>query len=39
MKYILMMNTMKQVSMPFPDWPKEDIQAHIAFHDRLRQGA
>jgi hypothetical protein len=31
MKYILMMNTMKLGSAPFPAWQKSDIQAHIAF--------
>jgi len=31
MKYILMMNTMKAGMAAFPDWPKKDIQAHIAF--------
>jgi hypothetical protein len=30
MKYILMMNTMK-VGQGVPDWPKKDLQAHIAF--------
>lgn len=31
MKYILMMNTMKQNATPFPGCTKQDIQAHIAF--------
>jgi hypothetical protein len=31
MKYILMMNTMKANVEAFNTWPKEDIQAHIAF--------
>lgn len=31
MKYILMMNTMKQGQAPFPGWDKNDMQAHIAF--------
>jgi hypothetical protein len=31
MKYILMMNTMKANVAAFAAWPKEDIQAHIAF--------
>jgi hypothetical protein len=31
MKYILMMNTMRADSPAFPDWSKEDVQAHIAF--------
>ncbi len=31
MKYILMMNTMKASAGAFGSWPKEDIQAHIAF--------
>jgi hypothetical protein len=30
MKYILMMNTMK-ADEGVPDWPKKDLQAHIAF--------
>jgi len=30
MKYILMMNTMK-AGHGVPDWPKKDLQAHIAF--------
>lgn len=30
MKYILMMNTMK-AGHGVPDWPKNDLQAHIAF--------
>lgn len=30
MKYILMMNTMK-ADHGVPDWPKKDLQAHIAF--------
>lgn len=35
MKYILMMNTMKAGRDPFPNWSKEDIQAHIAFMMRF----
>jgi len=31
MKYILMMNTMKAGSAPFPNWSQEDVRAHIAF--------
>lgn len=31
MKYILMMNTMKAGSNPFPGWSKKDIEGHIAF--------
>ena len=31
MKYMLMMNTMKADCEAFGSWPKEDIQAHIAF--------
>jgi hypothetical protein len=31
MKYILMMNTMKAGCAAFGAWPKNDIQAHIAF--------
>jgi hypothetical protein len=30
MKYILMMNTMK-AGNGVPDWPRKDLQAHIAF--------
>jgi hypothetical protein len=30
MKYILMMNTMK-ASHGVPEWPQQDLQAHIAF--------
>jgi hypothetical protein len=30
MKYILMMNTMK-AGHGVPDWPRKDLQAHIAF--------
>jgi hypothetical protein len=30
MKYILMMNTMK-AGHGVPDWPKKDLQAHVAF--------
>jgi hypothetical protein len=30
MKYILMMNTMK-AGQGVPEWPKNDLQAHIAF--------
>lgn len=30
MKYILMMNTMR-AGHGVPDWPKKDLQAHIAF--------
>jgi hypothetical protein len=30
MKYILMMNTMR-AGQGVPDWPKKDLQAHIAF--------
>lgn len=35
MKYILMMNTMKAGSDPFPGWAKKDIQAMIAFMQRF----
>src|SRR5260370_34265014 len=31
MKFILMMNTMKAGTDSMGSWPKEDIQAHIAF--------
>ena len=37
MKYILMMNTMKAGSVGFPEWPKKDIQAHIAFMKSLNK--
>ncbi len=30
MKYILMMNTMR-AGQGVPDWPRKDLQAHIAF--------
>ena len=30
MKYILMMNTMK-AGQGIPAWPKQDLQAHVAF--------
>lgn len=31
MKYMLMMNTMKQGSNGIASWPKKDIEAHISF--------
>src|SRR5436305_637649 len=31
MKYILMMNTMKTGSAPFPGWSEQDVHAHIGF--------
>jgi hypothetical protein len=34
MKYILMMNTMK-AGCGVPDWPRQDLQAHIAFMIKL----
>ncbi len=34
MKYILMMNTMR-AGEGVPDWPKNDLQAHIAFMRRF----
>jgi hypothetical protein len=37
MKYILMMKTMRADSVGLPGWPKEDIQAHIAFMMRLNK--
>jgi hypothetical protein len=37
MKYILMMNTMKAGCEGFPEWPKKDIEAHIAFMKRLNK--
>lgn len=36
MKYILMMNTMKSGS-GVPEWPRKDLQAHIAFMRSLCQ--
>ena|SRR4051812_48866257 len=36
MKYILMMNTMK-AGHGVPQWPKEDLQAHIAFMRKLNK--
>jgi hypothetical protein len=36
MKYILMMNTMK-AGFGVPQWPKKDLQAHIAFMMALNQ--
>ena len=36
MKYILMMNTMK-AGQGMPNWPQQDLQAHIAFMMRLNQ--
>lgn len=42
MKYILMMNTMKS-GHAVPEWPKKDLQAHIAFmmglNKELRQSS
>ena len=35
MKFILMMNTMKAGAAPFPNWTKEEIQAHIGFMIRF----
>jgi hypothetical protein len=37
MKYILMMNTMK-AGHGVPQWPKKDLQAHIAFMMTLNKG-
>ncbi|HKD83428.1 MAG TPA: YciI family protein [Terriglobales bacterium] len=34
MKYMLMMNTMK-AGCGVPDWPQQDLQAHIAFMMKL----
>src|SRR5947199_4187164 len=31
MKYLLMMNTMKSGSGPFPGWSEQDVHAHIGF--------
>ncbi|SPE24653.1 conserved hypothetical protein [Candidatus Sulfopaludibacter sp. SbA3] len=36
MKYILMMNTMR-AEQGVPNWPRGDLQAHIAFMKRLHQ--
>jgi hypothetical protein len=36
MKYILMMNTMK-TGHGVPEWPKKDLQAHIAFMHSLNK--
>ncbi len=36
MKYILMMNTMR-AGHGVPDWPKQDLQAHIAFMRRFNK--
>jgi len=36
MKYILMMNTMK-AGQGVPIWPKQDLQAHVAFMRRFAQ--
>ena len=36
MKYILMMNTMR-AGAGVPQWPKADLQAHIAFMHRLNR--
>ncbi len=37
MKFILMMNTMKAGSAPFPGCSKDDIKSHIAFMIRFTQ--
>lgn len=36
MKYIIMMNTMR-AGHGVPEWPKKDLQAHIAFMMRLNK--
>ena len=36
MKYILMMNTMK-AGQGVPEWPRKDLQAHIAFMRSLNK--
>ena len=36
MKYILMMNTMR-AGEGVPNWPKKDLQAHVAFMRRFSQ--
>jgi len=38
MKYILMMNTMKQGNLGLAEWPQKDIQAHIGYMMRLNKG-
>ena len=35
MKYILMMNTMRAAGVP--DWPKNDLQAHVGFMRRFNK--
>lgn len=37
MKYILMMNTMKQGSTGLPGWSKEDFQRHVQFMRELNR--
>ena len=37
MKYILMMNTMKQNCDAFPGWSRKDIEAHIGFMMQLNK--
>jgi hypothetical protein len=34
-KFVLMMNMMKAGAAPFPNWTKEEIQAHIGFMIRF----
>jgi hypothetical protein len=36
MKYILMMNTMR-AAQGVPNWPRQDLQAHIAFMHNLNK--
>ena len=36
MKYILMMNTMR-AGQSVPNWPRKDLQAHIAFMQNLNK--
>jgi hypothetical protein len=36
MKYILMMNTMR-AGQGVPDWPRKDLQAHVAFMRNLNK--
>ena len=37
MKYILLMNTMKAGSDGLASWPKKDMEAHIAWWNRLNK--
>jgi hypothetical protein len=37
MKYMLMMNAPSKVAYQIQTWPKQDIQAHIAYMDRFQK--